>query len=173
MNVPGLGELTLDKQFGWYYSEPLPVKMFSGKLCAVVLEGYDTDERQHEFHTAIANFLAGTPAVLRAADEPLFRYYKDFEDWWLEDGRPPVTSHDELWQLVKFGSEAIFSRRSNGDKGLYVSVECECDWEIEHGLQLVLKNGLKVNKLGGYDGHLTNSDAFTDERLENVIYPTR
>lgn len=35
---------------------------------------------------------------------------------------------------------------------------------------LVLKNGLKVNKLGGYDGHLTNSDAFADDSLENTIY---
>ena len=48
-----------------------------------------------------------------------------------------------------------------------------CGWEEEHGLQLVLKNGLKVNKLGGYDGHLTNSDAFDDESLEHVIYPER
>jgi hypothetical protein len=62
------------------------------------------------------------------------------------------------------------ARRAYGDKGIYVSVECGCDWEVEHGLQLVFKNGLKVNKLGGYDGHLTNSDAFADESLEDVVY---
>jgi hypothetical protein len=37
----------------------------------------------------------------------------------------------------------------------------------------VLKNGLKVNKLGEYDGHLTDSDAFDEESLEHVIYPAR
>jgi len=147
--------------------------MFSGRPCSFVLEGYDEDERKDEFHRAIANFLSGTPAVLREADKPLFRYYKDFEQWWLEDGNPPIRPSDDPWRHVHFGSDPVVSRRAYGDKGIYISVECECDWEEEHGLQLVLKNGLRVNKLGGYDGHLTNSDAFADERLEHVIYPER
>jgi hypothetical protein len=147
--------------------------MFGSQQCRIVLDGYDEDECKGEFHAAIANFLSGTPAVLREADEALFRYYKDFEEWWKEDGKLPINSADELWQHVRLGSEPMVSRRSYGDKGVYISVECGCDWEEEHGLQLVLKNGQKVNKLGGYDGHLTNSDAFADESLEDVVYPER
>lgn len=173
MEVPGLGEVTKDEEFGWYYSKPISVRMFGGKQSRIVLAGYDEDDRKHEFHAAIANFLAAAPCVLREADEPLFRYYKDFEQWWLEDGNAALESADELWQRVRFGSEPLVRRRAYGSKGIYVSIECECDWEEEHGLQLVLKNGIKVNKLGGYDGHLTNSDAFADERLEHVIYPAR
>ncbi len=65
----------------------------------------------------------------------------------------------------------MVTRRPYGDKGIYISVECGCDWEEEHGLQLVLKNGLKVNKLGGYDGHLTNSDAFAtaDSKMSSTL----
>ena len=85
MEVPRLGEVTKDEEFGWYYSKPIPVPMFGGKECRIVLEGYDEYERKEDFHVAIANFLSGSPAVLRGADEPLFRYYKDFEEWWLED----------------------------------------------------------------------------------------
>jgi hypothetical protein len=173
MEVPGLGDVTKDEQFGWYYSKPIPVPMFGGKQCRIVLEGYDEDESKQDFHVAIANFLSGNPAILREADESLFRYYRDFEEWWLEDDKQPIKSADELWQHVRLGSEPMVSRRSYGDKGIYISVECGCDWEQEHGLQLVLKNGRKVNKLGGYDGHLTNSDAFDDESLEDVIYPER
>lgn len=173
MEVPGLGEVAKDEQFGWYYSKPIPVAMFGGKQCRIVLEGYDEDECKEDFHVAIANFLSGSPAILREADEPLFRYYRDFEDWWLEDDRPPIKSANELWEHVRLGSEPMVIRRSYGDKGIYISVECGCDWEQEHGLQFVLKNGLKVNKLGGYDGHLTYSDAFDDESLKDVIYPER
>jgi hypothetical protein len=43
---------------------------------------------------------------------------------------------------------------------------CGCDWEEEHGLQIVLRNGVRVNKVDGYDGHLTNSDAFADDGPE-------
>jgi hypothetical protein len=107
---------------------------------------------------------------LREADEPLFRYYKDFEHFWLENANP-IKSADELWQHVQLGSEPMVTRRPYGDKGIYISLECSCDWEQEHGLQIVFKNGLKINKLGGYDGHLTYSDAFNNAQFEHVIYP--
>ena len=61
-------------------------------------------------------------------------------------------------------------RRSSGDMRVYVSIECECAWEPEHGLQLVLQEGRRVTKIGPYDGHLTNSDAFARPDLEGVIY---
>jgi hypothetical protein len=170
MEIPCLGKVTKDKEFGLYYSKPIAVPMFGGKQCQIALEGYDEDERKEDFHAAIANFLASNSAVLREADEPLFRYYKDFEEYWLEEGNLQIKSAEELWQHIELGSKAIVTRRSRGDKGVYITIECGCDWEDEHGLQLVLKNGLKVNKLGGYDGHLTNSDAFADKSLENVIY---
>ncbi|RDH43718.1 hypothetical protein B9G39_09845 [Zooshikella ganghwensis] len=57
-----------------------------------------------------------------------------------------------------------------GDKAIYISLSCECDWEEEHGLLLVFKEGRYINKLGGYDGHLTNSDAYGDKNLEKVVY---
>lgn len=172
MTVPRLGEVAKDEQLGWYRSKPIAIPMFGGKQCRIVLEGYDEDERKADFHVAIANFLSASPAVLREADEPLYRYYKDFEEWWLEDENEPIQPAD-VWRHVQLGSEPVISRRAYGDKGIYISIECGCDWEEEHGLQLVLKNGLKVNKLGGYDGHLTNSDAYGNDSLENVIYPAR
>jgi hypothetical protein len=42
--------------------------------------------------------------------------------------------------------------------------------EPEHGLQVVFQNGLRVNKVGPYDGHLTNSDAYGDDNLEQAVY---
>ena len=169
MTVPGLGELKAHV-FRSYCSDPIPIAMFGGKSCRIVLDGYDKAARKEDFHVAIANFLSGSPAILREADEPLFRYYKTLEGWWLKSGHRPIASADELWRHVQFGDEAWVVRRAHGDKGIYVSVECNCDWEEEHGLQLVLKNGSKVNKLGGHDGHLTNSDAYGDDSLEHVIY---
>jgi hypothetical protein len=170
MEIPGLGKVRKDESTGWYCSKPIAVPMLDGKECEVTVEGYDEDECKEEFHTAIANFLAGNPAVLREADEALFRYYQDFEAYWLEEGNPRIRTAKKLWQHVEFGFEPMVTRRHHGDKKVYVTIECNCAWEEEHGLQIVLRKGLKVNKLGGYDGHLTNADAYDDESLENVIY---
>jgi len=49
---------------------------------------------------------------------------------------------------------------------LDATIECGCNWEREHGLQIVLREGLSVTKLGPYDGHLTNADS----SLESVVY---
>jgi hypothetical protein len=170
MNIPGLGSVTKDEQWGWYCSEPIPVSMFGGKPCRMVLKGYEQDSNKNEFHVAIANFLSATPAVLSAVKPDLYQYYKDFEEFWVEDGNPPIESARDIWQHIHLGNWAIVQRRHYGDRGIYILVESECDWEDEHGLQIVFKNGQKVNKLGPYDGHLTNSDAYDRESLENVVY---
>ena len=36
--------------------------------------------------------------------------------------------------------------------------------------RLSSKTGLRVNKVGPYNGHLTHADAYGDEHLETVIY---
>lgn len=43
-------------------------------------------------------------------------------------------------------------------------------WEEEHGLQLIVRDGRTVVKVGGYDGHLTNTDAFGVPDLVDVVY---
>lgn len=168
-DLPALGIVTREERFGWYRSNPIHVPIL-GRECRFILEGYSEDDRKAEFHTAIANFLRLDKTVLRDADEPLLLYYKDCEEWWVDRGEAPLQNAAEVWGRVTLGHEPVITRRAYGDLAIYVSVECECAWEEEHGLQLVFKTGLRINKLGSYDGHLTNSDAYAETRLENVIY---
>ncbi|MFH1924503.1 MAG: hypothetical protein ABIP48_32020, partial [Planctomycetota bacterium] len=86
-----------------------------------------------------------------------------------EDELHIADPHD-LWNHVRLGKEIYIERRNHGDRKLYATIECGCDWEREHGLQIVLREGLSVTKLGPYDGHLTNSDAYADPSLELVVY---
>ena len=170
MEVPGLGQVT--KKSSGLYSHPIPIPVLDGKQCRIVLDpDYATDPHKEEFHVAIANFLAATPQVLRDVEPELFRYYKDLEEYWVEKGNAPIKRPADIWKHIQFGEEPLVTRRPYGDRGIYISVGCNCDWEEEHGLEIILRNGLKVNKLGPHDGHLTNSDAYGDESLENVIYP--
>ena len=171
-HIPGLGAVTKDDEFGWYYSQPLVIPVLGDQPCRMVVEGYDEDANKDEFHAAIRNFLALDPCVLRQCEEHVYRYYQDrngdLEPG--EEGYTVIESPSDVWAHVCLGCEPMVVRRASGDKRIYVSVECNCDWEIEHGLQIVFKNGLRVNKIGPYDGHLTLSDAYNNESLENVIY---
>jgi hypothetical protein len=172
VNVPGLGEVSKDERLGWYYSKELPIGVLGSQLCRVVLSGYDEDGQKEDFHRAIANFLSADNSVLKAATRFVYQYCQQMNsDWSPEDPEyVHVSTPEEVWRHVQLGRKPLVRRRAYGDKAVYVSVECECDWEPEHGLQIVFKNGLVVNKVGPYDGHLTNSDAYDDEDLEHVVY---
>jgi hypothetical protein len=87
-----------------------------------------------------------------------------------EEGYLEIPTPEGVWKHIQFGTEPVVTRRAYGDKGVYVSLECNCDWEQEHGLQIVFKNGLGINKVGPYDGHLTNADAYAQDELEDVVY---
>lgn len=173
MDIPGLGIVTKDSRFGWYYSQPMSIPVLRGQTCRMVVEGYDDDPNKDEIHVAIANFLSLPPAALEEAALHVFRYFQNCNDgmWEPDDDEfLVIESPSEVWRHVRLGDEPMVSRRHYGDRGIYVSLSCGCDWEEEHGLQIVFKNGLRVNKVGPYDGHLTNSDAYADNSLEDVVY---
>lgn len=175
MEIPGLGPVTRDDEFGWYQSQPIAVPVLGGQMCRIIVEGYDDDPDPEDFHAAIRNFLSADPRVLEEAEPHIFRYYQDCNLIWEpeDDEHIVVDRPSDVWQHIQLGTEPTVTRRASGDKRVYVSLECECDWEPEHGLQIVFKEGLRVNKVGDYDGHLTNSDSLADERLEDVIYVER
>jgi len=174
MEIPGLGSVTEHPDIdGWLRSEKIPVKVLGGKACRFIVEGYVEDPCKEEFHAAIQNFLALDPSALTDAQEHVFAYFKDRQnDLWQPDDPEylVIASPADVWKHVRLGSEPMVSRRHYGDQGIYISLECGCDWEEEHGLQIVFKNGQRVNKVGPYDGHLTNSDAYEEEELEDVVY---
>lgn len=172
MDIPGIGTFTKDRKFNWYYSDEIPVKILDGRMCHLIIDGYDEDEHKADFITAINNFLSIDRSVLYEAEEYLFQYYMDCADYLDHEDESyfVIENANEVWAHIQFGHEPLIRRRVHGDKGIYISLECNCDWEPEHGLQIVFKHGKKVNKVGAYDDHLTNSDAYADESLEDVIY---
>jgi hypothetical protein len=167
MEIPGLGKVTAEPDLDWYVSEPIAVPVLGGTECRIAVEYYDDDPDPEAIHRAIQNFLAAAPEVLRAAEPHLFHYYRDCAEY-APDIR--IESPEGVWPHIHFGDQPIVSRRGYGDERVYVSVECGCDWEDEHGLQIVFEEGARVSKIGPFDGHLTNEDAYADPRLAGVIY---
>lgn len=171
MHIPILGDLIEDTDSGWYISKEFSLKVLNNHPCAFVLEGYEEDENQEEFHDAIKNFLSIDHQVLKNAEEAIFNYYLEVKNYTDPDyDFPIINSPSEVWKLITFGNQAIVSRRAYGDHAVYIAMENECQWEIEHGLMIVFKNGAVVTKIGQYDGHLSNADAYGNKDFENMIY---
>lgn len=172
MDVPHLGQMECDEEFGWFRSQPIRVAFLGDSECVFILEGYADDDAKEDFHVAIQNLLRLDRTAIDAVSGEAYQYYRDANDnvYRDEEDQVVIDTAADVWSHVDFGDEIQMSRRHYGDRQVYASIECNCDWEEEHGLQIVLKNGAAVSKLGPYDGHLTNSDAYADDSLEDVIY---
>ena len=173
MEMPGVGPLIKDAQIGWYVSEPVAAGALRGAVGRIVVD----DEAliaDPAAQAAVANFLGADDRALRAATPDVHAYYldtaRDAERPGWGDQLPTIAQPDQVWEHVRFGDDFHVGRE--GDE-VYVSVECECDWEPEHGLELVFRNGQTISKVGPYDGHLTNAAAYGQPELDNVVYVSR
>jgi hypothetical protein len=172
IEIPGLGILHKDSENDSYCSEPRHIAALGDEMCFISIEDYDEDPCQQDFHVAIQNFLSIDQSVIRAAEPYIYQYYQDCNNCFdpTDDEFIVIEASEDIWEHIELGGEAVISRRFGGDKNIYVSLSCYCDWEEEHGLQIVFKNGLTVNRIGSCTGHLTNSDAYGNTKLEDVIY---
>ncbi|MFG2825824.1 DUF6985 domain-containing protein [Kitasatospora sp. NPDC048365] len=169
MEIPGLGPVTLDPDYEGYRSEPTPVPVLGGLPLALVAVGYDGDDAPEDFHAAAAAFLALDAAVLRAAAPPIFAYYLDTRAELGQYGDlVEIAGPQDVLAHVRPGGYATLERDDDGP--VYVSVECECAWEVEHGLQLVFRGGRAVTKVGPFDGQLTTWREGDPDGLPEAVY---
>ncbi|MEU4193146.1 hypothetical protein AB0E69_14700 [Kribbella sp. NPDC026611] len=173
MEMPGVGPLTLDEDLHRYFSGPVTASVLGGVVGQVVLpSSYVADDDKEAVHAAVTAFLTNDDSALHAASADAFAYYLDTvresrEQGWNEP-LPDIAEPEQVWAYVSLGHEFHVERDTDGQ--VYVSIECECAWEPEHGLQLVLRAGTTITKLGPFDSHLTNTTAYARDDFANVIY---
>lgn len=161
-----LGQLVQDEQFpDWWKKEEVPVPFFDGKKLPVIFLDFEPEDDSAflaEADKALANFFALDKSYRESISHLVYKNCRDFleaigfdedyQDMW------DIEDKNEIWQFVH-PEEIYVSRRPYNDKDVYVQVTCECDWEQEHGLQLVFRQGKKITRVSDQDGHLTEADA--------------
>jgi hypothetical protein len=139
----------------------------------------DDDSAEHrQLAAEVTDAFKGIhPSALENATSALWQYYQSVvAEYPAEERRaygiPDVEPGADIWEQVSFRFSPTLSA---GDKSLaparaYLSFEGEVSWEPEYGLQLVFEDGVRVCKVGPYDGHSTVAHAFGDASLLGVIF---
>jgi hypothetical protein len=174
VEIPGLGTVVKNPEYDWHHSSPVEVPVLGGLPCRFIVDSYENDTAKEDFDAAIRTFLALDRSVLEAAAPHIYAYYRAVTDdvlaagddeWYVE-----ITGPDKVLDHVRFDDEPMVTRDYHVDRHVYISLSCDCDWEPEHGLQIVFRDGAEVTKVGPPDGHLTNVAAYDDDSLDGVIY---
>jgi hypothetical protein len=119
-----------------------------GRDVTIVLVGFLDDPASIEFYDVVGNLLSRTRDTLLGVSPDLENYCNDIDQFLDPEDEFHVDNPNDLWNHVRLGDEVYVERRNYGDRKLYATIECGCDWEEEHGLQLVLREGLAVIKIG-------------------------
>tara|TARA_R110002111_G_scaffold260434_1_gene331763 strand:+ start:5387 stop:5980 length:594 start_codon:yes stop_codon:yes gene_type:complete len=171
-----IGELNQDNQFeDWWHSLPIKIPFFNNKTVEIAFMGFvpesdalfikDADEALKTFleksetdrlslsHLAYKNCMDFLNAVeFDEADQPL---------WNIKD-------ENEIWNFI-YPQTVFVTRRHRHDENIYINVTCECEWEQEHGLQLVFRQGKILTRISAQDGHITEADAYNKPDNEDKL----
>lgn len=145
----------------WLVSKPISIPFFDGTKLKFIFDGYEGDENFFsDANEAVSNFLAKDKNYRLKISPLVFENYVEFVDAVDEyEDIPKIESEEDIWRFV-YPQEIIVSRRNRRDKDIYIQIHCNCEWEIEHGLQLVFRQGKKITRVSSIDGHSTEADAY-------------
>lgn len=116
-----------------------------------------------EADRALTNFLKLSAADRNLISESAYKNYMEFRDALVyckaDESLRKIKNSNGIWDFIH-PTEIYVKRRPYKEHDVYVQVACECNWEKEHGLQLVFRQGKKLTRISEQDGHLTEADAF-------------
>ena len=163
-----IGQLNQDDNFpDWWKSEEISIPFFDNEKLTITFMDFEPEHDKtfiQEADQALRNFLSLTITDRNLISELAYKNCMDFLDAvdFDDEEKQPFTNikePTEIWNFIE-PTEIYISRRHRRDNDIYVQVSCECDWEEEHGLQLVFKQGKQLTRISDQDGHLTEADAY-------------
>jgi hypothetical protein len=178
-----IGELTKtedwDTENDWVSAKEIAIPFFDNKAYIVRFENVLSTENYFEkAEEAIQDFFNFKPEIKTEAAQKAYDSWLDFNescgyldnleiyeevedpsDWMVRDIErlrhlSNLTSPDKVWEYIHPLEIVVTKDRFGLDKEIYVQVLCNCDWEEEHGLQFVFKEGKELIRVSGQDGNL-------------------
>jgi hypothetical protein len=169
MTIPELGPLAPDTHIPeWLVSAPIPIPFFDGTPLAFTLDGFELGD-ESAIGAAVGSFLSLTSDDRIAASNHVFKQFQRYTTFLSRDELGCWPEHPtNVWQHVH-PTALTLCRRGRRDTHIYVRIEAECDWDPEHGLQIIYRCGHTLSRVSEQDGHLTHTDAFDLPEHQDVI----
>ncbi|WP_353778645.1 hypothetical protein [Winogradskyella sp. 3972H.M.0a.05] len=162
-----IGTLFQNDQFDdWWESEPIEIPFFDHKKLKITFMDLilENDSRFiDEADKALKLFLEKKTNDRLKLSELAYQNCMEFLNaiGYDEADQPlwDIKEKNKIWNFI-YAQDIYVTRRHRRDEDIYVNVTCECEWEQEHGLQLVFRQGKELTRISDQDGHLTEADAY-------------
>ena len=157
LEISSVGKLQIHPDVEeWVISEPISVPFCGGKELRFTFQGdLESDEDfLIESNKTIERFLKFDDSEKSKLTTPIYENYLQTKHFYDSQGWALPTlelnNESEIRNYV-YPQEIFICRGDINAKSLYILVVCECEWEQEHGLQLVFKNGIELSRVSNID----------------------
>ena len=171
-----IGILFQNDQFDdWWESEPIEIRFFDNKKLKITFMDFAPEGDLSfikEADIALKSFLEKNTNDRLGLSELAYQNCMEFLNAidYDEADKPlwDVKDKSEIWNFI-YPQDIYVSRRHRRDEDIYINLSCECEWEQEHGLQLVFRQGKKLTRISDQDGHITEADAYDKPDEEDEL----
>lgn len=132
---------------------PIAIPFFDDLKMKVLYEDIELEHEAKfikEADEAVKSFLEKTKEDRLAISHLVHKNCMDFLDAIVVDEYfqtfREIKDHDKIWKYVHPKS-IVCTRSLDNDKEIYLTIYCNCDWEQEHGLQFVLRQGREITRI--------------------------
>ena len=162
-----------DKFESWWRSSPTLIKLIETELHITYMDFIPSEDEHFikEADEALSQFIKIESSYKLQIAQSIFGNFVDYCSYVSESDIPEKmkgTTPLSIWNFI-YPSEIFVNRRYHRDQDIYIVLACECEWEKEHGLQLVFKQGKKLTRVSDQDGHLTEADAYDKPDSEDKL----
>ena len=162
-----LGKLKQEETFSaWWKSDKIHIPLFDNQKLTITFMDFEPENDKtfiEEADQALTEFLKLNKEDRNGISELAYKSCMEFLNAvdFDETDEPlrQIRNKNEIWNFIQ-PTEIYITRRPYKEQDIYVQIVCECDWEQEHGLQLVFRQGKKLTRISEQDGHLTEADAY-------------
>jgi hypothetical protein len=158
IDLPSAGRFE-QSDFSDWFSATMLIPLVDAVLPVTVMKFHPNDPAQaHQlakFDAAIAAFLRLGAGARQGASVRVLKNCHDYietvgeADW--NVAMAAIREPDAIWAFVY--PKDVHVRYDHGTDCVYVLLACACDWEEEHGLQLVYRDGSVLTRVSEQDGH--------------------
>jgi len=171
-----IGALKQEDNFpDWWKSDEIEIPFFDNLKMAITFMDFEPEHDKRfieEADQALRNFLKLNAQDRNSISGLAHKNCLDFlEAVGYEEADEPlkkIKDPKEIWEFIH-PTEIYLTRRPYKEQDIYVLIACECDWEQEHGLQFVFRQGKKLTRISDQDGHLTEADAYDKPDEEDEL----
>ncbi|TWH98756.1 hypothetical protein IQ05_03226 [Flavobacterium tiangeerense] len=171
-----IGQLRQEENFSdWWKSGEIEIPFFDKEKLSIIFMDFEPEHDKTfiaEADQALTSFLKLNSDARNAISNLAYKNCMDFleavEIDSADEALRQIKNKNEVWNFIQ-PSEIYVTRRPYNERDIYIQIACECDWEQEHGLQLVFRQGKKLTRISDQDGHLTEADAYGKPDSEDKL----